>query len=185
MLLNSVMEKTLESPLENKEIKPVNSKGNQFWKFIGSTDAEAEVPMLCPPDSKSWVIRKDLDAGKDWRQEEKGMTEDEMVGWHHWFNGHEFEQALGDGEGQGSLVCCSPWGRKDWTWLSEWRTIYTMEYYPAIKRNKIVPFAKTWMDLEIVIQSKVNQKKKTKYHIISLILESRKMVQMNLFAKQK
>ena len=108
-----VLEKTLKSPLDCKEIKPVNSKGNQFWKFIGSTDAEAEVPMLCPPDSKSWVIRKDLDAGKDWRQEEKGMTEDEMVGWHHWFNGHEFEQALGDGEGQGSLVCCSSWDHKE------------------------------------------------------------------------
>jgi len=133
-----VLEKTLESPLDCKEIKPVNSKGNQFWKFIGSTNAEAEVPMLCLPDSKSWVIGKDPHAGKDWRQEEKGMTEDEMVGWHHWFNGHAFEQALGDGEGQGSLVCCSPWGRKDWTWLSDWRTIYTMEYYHKKEQNSAI-----------------------------------------------
>ena len=90
-----VLEKTLESPLDCKEIKPVNPKGNQSWIFIGKTDAEAETPILCPPDAKSWLIWKDPDAGKDWRQEEMGMTEDEMVGWHHRLNGHEFEQALG------------------------------------------------------------------------------------------
>jgi len=83
------------------------------WIFIGRTDAEAEAPVLWPPDAKSWLIRKDPDAGKDWRQEEKGMTEEEMVGWHHQLNGHEFEQALGDGEGQGSVVCGSLWGRKE------------------------------------------------------------------------
>ena len=81
--------------------------------FIGKTDAEAEIPILSPPDAKSQLIRKALDAGKDWRQEEKGMTEDEIVGWHHRFDGHEFEQALGVGDGQGSLACCSPWGRKE------------------------------------------------------------------------
>ena len=96
-----VLEKTLESPLNCKEIKPVNPKGHQPWIFIGRTDAEA--PILWPPDVKSQLIRKDPDAGKDWRQEEKGMTEDKMVGWHHWLNGHEFGQALGDGEGQGNL----------------------------------------------------------------------------------
>ena len=106
-----VLEKILESPLDCKEIKPVNSKGNQPWIFIGRTDAEA--PVLWPPDAKSWLIWKDHDAGKDWGQEEKGMTEDEMVGWHHWLNGREFEQALRDGDGQGSLACCSPWGHKD------------------------------------------------------------------------
>ena len=96
----------LESPLNCKEIKPVNPKGNQSWILIGRTDDEAETPILWPLDVKSQLIGKDPDAWKDWRQEEKGMTEDEMVGWYHWLNGHEFEQALGDGEGQGSLVCC-------------------------------------------------------------------------------
>jgi len=99
MILNLVLEKTLESPLDCKEIKPVDPKGNLSWIFIGRTDAEAEAPILWPPDEKSWLIfRKDPDAEKDWRQEEKGTTEDEVVGWHHWVNGHEFEQAPGDSE---------------------------------------------------------------------------------------
>ena len=102
-----------ESPLDSKEIKSVHPKGNQSWIFIGRTDAEAETPILWPPDAKHWVLGKDPDAEKDWRREEKGMTEDKMVGWHHWFNGHEFGQALGVGDGQGSLACCSPWGRKE------------------------------------------------------------------------
>ena len=106
-----VLEKTLESPVDCKESKPVNPKGNQPWIFIGRTDTET--PILWPPDAKNWLIGKDSDAGKDWRQEETGMTEDEMVGWHPWLNGHEFEQALEDGEGQGSLACCSPWGHKE------------------------------------------------------------------------
>ena len=108
-----MLEKTLENPLECKEIKSVNLKGNQPWIFSGMTDAEAEAPILWPPDVKSWLIGKDPDAGKDWRQEEKGMTEDAMVGGHHWPNRHEFEQALRDGEGQGSLECFSPWGCKE------------------------------------------------------------------------
>ena len=107
-----VLEKTLKSPLDCKEIKPVNTKENQSWIFIGRTDAEAETPILWPPDVKNWLIRKDADPGDDWRQE-KGMTEDEMVGWHHRLNGHEFEQAPGDGEGEGSLACCSAWGHKE------------------------------------------------------------------------
>ena len=106
-----VLENTLENPLGCKEIKPVRPKGNQLWIFIGRTDAEAEVPVVWSPDAKSWLTRKDTDAGKDWGQEEKGMKEDEMVGRHHWFNRHEFEQTLGDGEGQGSLVCYSPGGQ--------------------------------------------------------------------------
>ena len=101
------------NPLDSKEIKPVNPKGNQSWIFTGKTDAEAEALILWPPDAKSWLIGKDPDAGKDWRQEEKGTTEDEMVGWHHQLDGHEFEQALGDGEEQGSLAYCSPWGHKE------------------------------------------------------------------------
>ena len=104
------VEKTLASPLDCKEIRLVNPKGNQSWIFIGRTDAEAETPVLWLPDGKNWLIGKDPNAGKDWRQEEKGTTEDEMVGWHHWLNEHEFEQALGVGEGQGGLACCSPWG---------------------------------------------------------------------------
>ena len=108
-----VLEMTPESPLDCKDIKPVNPKGNQTWIFIGRTDVEAEAPILWAPDVRSWLIGNDPDAGKDWRQEEKGMTLDEMVGWHHQLNGHEFEQAPGIGDGQGSLTCCSPWGHKE------------------------------------------------------------------------
>ena len=107
-----VLEKTLESPLDCK-IKPVNPEGNQPWVFTERTDAEAETLILWPPDVKNWLLGKDPDAGKDWRQKEKGMTEDEMVGWHHWINGHAFVQTLGDSEGQGSLACRSPWCHKE------------------------------------------------------------------------
>ena len=113
MLLNCGVDKNLESPLDHKEIKPVISKGNQSWMFIGRTDAEAEGPILWPPDAKNWLLGKDPDAGKDRRQEEKGTTEDEMLVWHHWLNGHKFEQTPGDNEGQGSVVGCSPWGHKE------------------------------------------------------------------------
>ena len=106
-----VLKKILERPLDSKETNPVNPKANQPWMFTGRTDAEA--PIVWPPDVKSWLIRKDPDAGKDGRQEEKEMTEDEMVGWHHRLNGHEFEQTPGDGGGQGSLACFSSWGRKE------------------------------------------------------------------------
>ena len=120
-----VLEKTVESPLDCKEIKPVNPKGDQSWVFIGRTNTEAEAPILWPPHVKNWLIGKHPDSGKDWRQEEKGMTEDEMVGWHHQLDGHEFEQALRVGDGQGSLACCNPQGHKelntteplDWTEL--------------------------------------------------------------------
>ena len=108
-----VLEKALENPLDCKEIKPINPKGNQPWLFIGKTDAEAETPILWPPDAKSWLIGKDPDAGKGGRQVEKGMMEDEMVGWHFRFNRDEFEPILGDTEGQGSLACCSSWDRKE------------------------------------------------------------------------
>ena len=113
-----VLEKTLENPLNCKEIKSVNLKGNQPQIFIRRTDGKADAPILWPPDAKSQLIRKDLDAGKDWRQKE-------MVGWHHWLDGHEFEQATGIGVGQGSLACCSPWGCKesDMTERLNWLTI--------------------------------------------------------------
>ena len=121
-----VLEKTLESPLHCKEIQLVNPKGNQPWIFTGRTDAEAETPVLWPPDAKKLLIGKDPDAGKDGRQGEKGTTEDEMVGWHHWLDGHEFEQALGVGDGQGSLAYCSPWGRKE-SETTEWLNWTEME----------------------------------------------------------
>ena len=123
-----VLEKTLESLLDYKETKAINPKGNQSWIFIGRTDVETETPILWPPDAKNWLIWKDPDAGKDWRQEEQGTTEDEMVGWHHRLNGHEFEKTPGVGDGQGGLNCCSPWGHKEldttvwlnWTECSMW-----------------------------------------------------------------
>ena len=111
----------LESPLDYKEIKQVNFKGNQSWLFTGRTDAEAETPILWLPEVKSQLIRKDADARKDWRQEEKGKMENKMAGWHHQLNGHEFEQALGDGEGQHSLACCHPQGHKELD-MTEWTT---------------------------------------------------------------
>ena len=120
-----MLEKTLESPLDSKEIKPANRKGNQPWIFIGRTDIEAETPILWLPDVKSWLIEKDPNAGKDGGQEEKGMTEAEMVGWHHQLNCHEFEQILGDSEVQESLACCSPWGHRvghDWATEQQWTT---------------------------------------------------------------
>ena len=105
MFWTTVLEKTLESPLDCKEIQPVHPKQNQSWIFIQMTDVETEAPILWPPDAKNWLIRKYPDAGNSWRQEEKGLTEGEMVGCHHWLSGHELEQATGDGEGQGSLEC--------------------------------------------------------------------------------
>ena len=114
-----VSEKTLESPLDCKEIQPVHPKGNQSWVFIERTDVEVETPIFWSPDAKNWLIRKDPDAGRDWGQEEKGMTGDEMVGWHDRLNGHEFEQALRVGDGQGGLTCCSPWDCKE-SEMTEW-----------------------------------------------------------------
>ena len=114
-----VLEKTLQRSLDFKETQPVHPKRDQSWLFIGRTDFEAETPTLWPPNVKNWVIWKDPDPGKDWRQEEKGTTEDEMVGWHHGLNGREFEWTLGDGDGQGGLACCSQWGRREVD-MTEW-----------------------------------------------------------------
>ena len=108
-----VLEKTLESPLDCKEIQPVHSKGNQPWVFFGRNDAKAETPVLWPPHAKSWLIGKDSDAGRDWGQEEKGTTENEMAGWHHWLDGRESGWTPGVGDGQGGLACCNSWGRKE------------------------------------------------------------------------
>ena len=141
-----VLEKTLESPLDCKEIQPVHSKRDQSWDFIGRTDAKAETPILWPPDVKSWLIGKDSDAGKDWRWEEKGTTEDEMAGWYHRLDGHEFERNLGVGNGQGGLACCDSWGCKEsdtteqlnWTELNEIlpvSLIYSSERMKAPRRE--------------------------------------------------
>ena len=125
MLLNCGVGKTLESPLDCQEIQQVHPKGDQSWVFIGRTEVEAETPILWPFDVKSWLIWKDPDAGKDWGQEEEGMTENEMVGWHHRLDGHEFEWTLGDGDGQGGLTCCDSWGHKELE-TTEWLN-WTME----------------------------------------------------------
>ena len=140
MFWTVVLEKTFESPLDYKEIQPVHPKGNQSWILIARTDAKAETPVLWPPDAKNWLIWKDPDAGKEWRWEEKGMTEDEMVGWHHQLDGHEFEQAPGDGEGQGSLACCSPLGRKgsDKTERLNWTELKISERTEANERDNIL-----------------------------------------------
>ena len=126
-----VLEKTLESPLDCKEIQPVHPTGNQSWIFIGRTDAEAETPILWPPDAKNRLIGKDPVAGKDWRWEEKGMTEDEMVGWHHRLYGHEFKQASGVGEGQEAWHAAVHGVAKSWTRLSDW-TDYVSTYLTII-----------------------------------------------------
>ena len=132
-----VLEKTLESPLDCKEIQPVYPKGNQYWIFIGRTDAEAETPILWPPDGKKWLIWKDPGAGKDWRQEEKDTTENEMTGWHHRLDGHEFKWTPGDGDRQGRLVCCDSWGHKELDtteWLN-WTERHTKEQNPKVQSH--------------------------------------------------
>ena len=126
-----VLEKTLESPVDCKEIHPVHPKGDQSWVFIGRTDVEAETPILWPPDVKSWLIWKDTDAGKDWRQEEKGMTEVEMVGCHHQLNGHESGWTPGVGDGQGGLACCDSWSCKE-SDMTEW-----LNWLKNLQKNKV------------------------------------------------
>ena len=125
-----VLEEALKGPLDFKEIQPVHSKGNQSWILIERTDAEAETPIRWPPDVKNWLTGKDPDAGKDQRQKEKRTTEDEMVGWHHWLNGHGFGWTLGVGDGQGSLACCSPWGHKE---LDMTEQLNWIQYYVSFR----------------------------------------------------
>ena len=143
-----VLEKTLESPLDCKAIQPVHPKGNWSWVFIGRTDVEAETPKLWPPDVKIWLTGKDPDAGKDWRQEEKGTTEDEMVKWHHGLNGHEFEQVPGVGDGQGGLACCSPWGHKE---------SYTTEQLKWTDLSFIYLSRKLYIDICIYLNSLIKR----------------------------
>ena len=143
MLWTVMLKKTLESPLDCKEIKPVNPKGNQSWIFIGRTDAEAEALILWAPDAKNQLTGKDPEAGKEWGQEEKGMTE-EMIGWHDQLNGHEFEQAPGAGDGQGSLVCCSPWGCKESPRLRDWTELTDRSYYLSVTSVHITVSRPLW-----------------------------------------
>ena len=133
-----ILEKTLVSPLDCKEIQPVHPKGNQSWIFIGRTDVEAETPILRPPDMKTWLIWKDLDVGIDRRREEKGKTEDEMLGWHHRLNGHEFKWTPGVGDGQGGLGCFGPWGHKSWTWLRDWTELNPFIFWMRTRRVREV-----------------------------------------------
>ena len=128
-----VLEKTLEIPLYCKEIKPVSPKGNQPWIVIWRTDAEAKAPVVWPPDGKSQLIVEDLDTGKDWRQEEKGMTEDEIVGMHHWLNGYGFKQTLGDGKDREAWSAAVLVVAKNWTWLSNWKTTILWLWMDSIK----------------------------------------------------
>ena len=134
-----MLEKTLESPLDCKEIQPVHPK-DQSWVFIGRTDVEAETPILWPSDAKSWLIWKDPDAGRDWGQEEKGTTEDEIAGWHHWLDGHEFEWTPGVGDGKGGLACCDSWGHKELytTERLDWTELKTLLGWGKPKEIKIV-----------------------------------------------
>ena len=129
----------LESSLDFKEIKPVNPKGNQHWIFIGRTDAETEAPILWLPDTKNWLLGKNPDSGKDWKQEEKGTIEEEVVGWHHCLDGHEFEQALRVGDGQGSLACCSPWGREESDTTEQLNWTDEINNYTSVKT--LIPMA--------------------------------------------
>ena len=138
-----VLEKTLESPLDSKEIKPVNPKGNQSWIFIGRTDSEAETPILWPPNVENWLIGKDCDAGKDWRQEEKGTTEDEMIGWHHWHNEHGFDWTLGVGDGQGGLAYCGSWGCKELD-TTEWLNWTQQLFVNCFPLRNFCNFFKEW-----------------------------------------
>ena len=145
----------LLSPLDNKEIQPVHPKGDQSWVFVGRTDVEAETPVLWPPDAKSWLILNlDPDAGKDWEQEEKGATEDEMVGWHHQHNGHGFGWTPGVGDGQGGLVCCGSWGPKesDTTEQLNWTELKTVKF---IKSKSGMVVTRGWDRGEWVL---INQK---------------------------
>ena len=139
-----VLKKTLESPLDCKEIQPVSPKGNQPWMFIERINAKGKALILWPPDVKNWLIWKDPDAGKNWRQEEKGTMEDEIIEWHHWLHAQEFEQVPGVGDGQGSLMCCSPWGHKE-SDTTEWLN-WTVSYIADGNENIYSHFGKQFVN---------------------------------------
>ena len=174
--LTVVFEKTFQSPLDCKEILPVHPKGDQSWVFVGMTDVEAETPIFWPPHVKSWLIGKDPDAGKDWGQEKKGMTEDEMAGWHHWLNGHGFGWTLGVGDGQGGLVCWGSWCRKEsdmaeqlnWTELRNQDPTKTVNSITKIKgKTDIEDHSNLWYLLNLVNLEANIFKKETKCYFMS------------------
>ena len=157
-----VLEKTLESPLDCKEIQPVHSEGDQPWDFFGRNDAKTKTPILWPPHGKSWLIGKDSDTWKDWGQEEKGVTEDEMPGWHHWLDGHESEWTLGVGDGQRGLACCNSWGRKEsdmteqlnWTELNKTKDLHVENYKTLLKEIKAD--SKRWRNISCSWIGRIN-----------------------------
>ena len=176
-----MLEKTLESPLDCKEIHQVHPKGDQPWVFIGRTDAEAETPLLWPPDAKSWLVGKDPDTGRDWGQEEKGTIEDEMAGWHQQLDGYEFEQTLGVGDGQEGLACCNSWSRRvrhnwatelNWTELSNLHATNTnLQMVLVVKKTsanagvarcevdpwvKKIPWSWTWQPIPVFLPGKAH-----------------------------
>ena len=177
-----VLEKTnLESPLDCKETQPVHLKGDQSWVFFGRNDAKAETPVLWPPHVKSWLIGKDSDAGSDWGSEEKGTTEDEMAGWHHWLDGHEFEWSPGVGDGQGGLVCCDSWHRKEldtterlnWTELNFiatsgtcYRKYYSNLFHCILKHKKMLCYSELVFNSFFIFTNK--QKNLDPFLILSL-----------------
>ena len=166
-----MLEKTPECPLESKEIIPVNRKGDQSWISIGRTDAEAEAPIFWLPDAKNWLIGKDPDAGKDWGQEEKGTTEDEMVGWHHWLSGHEFEQSLGVDDGQGSLACCSPWScrvRQDWVTEVNWTWANSRRQWKTGKPAVLQPMGSQRVRHDLVIEQTIGMAWYRKKNMLTL-----------------
>ena len=148
-----VLEKTLESPFDSKEIQPINHKRNQSWIFVGRTDAEAETPIIWLSDAINWLTGKDPDP--DWGQEEKGTTEDEMVGWHHWLNGHEFVWTPGAGDGQGGLVCCSAWHPKD-TDTTEWLNWIKESIKYQMSKNQISPLINSEMSCPMEVYTRKN-----------------------------
>ena len=165
------LEKTLESPLDCKGIQPVHPKGNQSWVLIGKTDVEAENPILWPPDEKNWLIGKDPDAGKDWGQEEKGTTEDEMVGWHHRLNGRGFEWTAEVGDGQGGLACCDSWGCKesDMTEQLNWVSVWSSLVIKSIKFCQ--QYRRPGFDLCV---RKIPWRREWQFHSIIFFLENSK-----------
>ena len=168
-----VLEKTLESPLDCKEIQPVHSEGDQPWDFFGKNDAKAETPVLWPPHAKSWLTGKDSDAGRNWGQEEKGTTEDEIAGWHHWLDGRESEWTPGVGDGQGGLACCDSWGRKEsdtterlnWTDLNWWHMMcnifsysyLTSEFDPWVTK---LPWRRKWQLTSVFLPGKSREQRR-------------------------
>ena len=145
MLWTVVLEKTLESPLDCKEIQPVHPKGDRPWVFFGRNDAKAETPVLWPPHAKSWLNGKDSDAGRDWGQEEKGTTEDEMAGWHHWLDGREFEWSPGVGDGQGGLACCNSWGGIEWHMTEQLNWTDMFDWIPLLPPETVTTSFINWL----------------------------------------